>query len=385
MAAAGSGDRSSSADVIVVDSESRHLPAHEARDIVACIVREAVGGLRIPRVFKKTDSGLRGNIGAELEGAIIGMYGSVPYGNLAFVPAFPAMGRTTEKGIQLVDGVPVAQSVFGRDPFSPVRHSRVVDIISEQTDLRAVDTTSDYYPDSRIVVFDSESDEDQRRIADSLFMTGSAQLVAGCAGFADAYVRALCVHLTGREPEGMEEAPERIASHGMLVICGSLNPVSLVQLDHAEAHGFVRMHLDGASLAEPGFWDSAEGACAFAELAARLSRGGNIIVDTLAGVDADAGASRGIGVGIARSLGELYGRILGSDALDPRMDTFIIGGDTLIACMERIGVDMIEPACELAPGVVLSHLGEGSAARTLITKSGGFGGPELLVELVDRA
>ena len=57
-----SGDR---AQVLVVDTETRHLPAGEARSVVLRLaVRARKTG--IPYIYKKTDSALRGNIGAEL-------------------------------------------------------------------------------------------------------------------------------------------------------------------------------------------------------------------------------------------------------------------------------------------------------------------------------
>lgn len=38
----------------------------------------------------------------------------------------------------MINGVPVAQSVFGQDPFEPVRHSRVAEILGEQTAVPVV-------------------------------------------------------------------------------------------------------------------------------------------------------------------------------------------------------------------------------------------------------
>ena len=54
---------------------------------------------------------------------------------LHFLPAFPQIGRTTRQGIQYVDGLPVEKSVFGKDPFEPVQHSYLPQIIREQSDV----------------------------------------------------------------------------------------------------------------------------------------------------------------------------------------------------------------------------------------------------------
>ena len=53
------------ADVLVVDTETRHLPAADAYKAVFDLVERARrAGVRF--IYKKTDSALRGNIGAEL-------------------------------------------------------------------------------------------------------------------------------------------------------------------------------------------------------------------------------------------------------------------------------------------------------------------------------
>ncbi|RAZ93762.1 four-carbon acid sugar kinase family protein, partial [Klebsiella oxytoca] len=69
-------------------------------------------GLGIPYMYKKTDSALRGNVGSELT-AVLDATGSR---SLHFFPAFPRMHRTTEDGIHYINGIPVHESVFGRDP-----------------------------------------------------------------------------------------------------------------------------------------------------------------------------------------------------------------------------------------------------------------------------
>ena len=59
----------------------------------------------------------------------------------------------------------------------------------------------------------------------------------------------------------------------------------------------------------------------------------------------------------------------------------VIGGDTLMACLERLGCKDLEPLAELFPGVVLSRYRAGDKERMLISKSGGFGSGRLLLDL----
>ena len=80
------------ADVLVVDTETRHLPAAQAYAAVEGLVQRAkYAGFAY--LYKKTDSALRGNVGAELT-ALLSASGSR---QLAFLPAFPQMNRVTKK------------------------------------------------------------------------------------------------------------------------------------------------------------------------------------------------------------------------------------------------------------------------------------------------
>ena len=54
-----------SSTVLVVDTETRHLPAAKAAKAVEELTRSAVEN-GVSCIYKKTDSALRGNIGAEL-------------------------------------------------------------------------------------------------------------------------------------------------------------------------------------------------------------------------------------------------------------------------------------------------------------------------------
>ena len=55
--------------VLVMVAETRHLFARDAFEIVYRIVKKCAG-LGVPYLYKKTDSALRGNIGAELSAAL---------------------------------------------------------------------------------------------------------------------------------------------------------------------------------------------------------------------------------------------------------------------------------------------------------------------------
>ena len=172
------------AAVLVVDTETRHLPAAEAYAVIAKLTREAMSA-GVFSIYKKTDSALRGNIGAELS-ALLKTSGER---QLPFLPAFPQIDRVTRDGVHYISGVPVTESPFGIDPFEPVRHARVTELIGEQTHVPAHSFPTlkegEAVPEQEgILVFDAGSLDDLASTGRALFQNGKPRLMAGCAGFA---------------------------------------------------------------------------------------------------------------------------------------------------------------------------------------------------------
>ena len=78
--------------------------------------------------YIKTDSALRGNVGA----AICAAMQAAKAKAAIFAPAYPAMKRTTVHGVQLIDGIPLCNSVFSQDPFDPVHEKNVQELFERQ-------------------------------------------------------------------------------------------------------------------------------------------------------------------------------------------------------------------------------------------------------------
>lgn len=142
------------------------------------------------------------------------------------------MGRTTRGGIHYVDGVPVAQGVFGQDPFEPVRHSDIHSILAEQTDLPIVLCSYSRVGNGPgIQVYDAQTDEDLRLSAEAL---GAGELRIS-AGFG--HILADMLALDGVPPK----IPDLKAP--LFAVCGSVNSVTVHQLKIAEQNGFCRFCL----------------------------------------------------------------------------------------------------------------------------------------------
>ena len=381
--------------VLVVDTETRHLPAAKAYEMVAGLTRRAVDA-GVKYIYKKTDSALRGNIGAELA-AVLEASGA---GQLPFLPAFPQTGRITRGGVHYVDGVPVTESPFGRDPFEPVKYSVVTDLIAAQCSLPAKSfpalAEADNMPqDKGILVFDAADADDLLRTGQKLLehKTPAKQrlsqnclaviVMAGCAGFG-----AVLPELLGIAQASARPLPE--LDPRLLVVCGSVNPITLAQLDRAEENGFARLRLTLRQKLEPGYWQSAEGQDDLIRIEKMLAANPHCIIESndLGGNQPTAEYAKKLGIDletlrvrIAGSLGDLVGEIFTSPSLGTLLLT---GGDTLLQCMNCIGVRELEPLCELEKGVVLASFTYNGCTRHVITKSGGFGQESLLTDLTKK-
>ena len=84
---------------------------------------------------------------------------------------------------------------------------------------------------------------------------------------------------------------------------------------------------------------------------------------------------------ISRAIGGA-GRALMDQGLDARL--MCVGGDTLLALMDAVGVHELVPMYEVELGVVLTSFEYGGKNYYIMTKSGGFGERELLVKLAGR-
>jgi uncharacterized protein YgbK (DUF1537 family) len=193
--------------VLVLDTETRHLPAERAR----AMVREAAESALSSRpwlIYKKTDSTLRGNIGAEFRGLLE----AIPGRPLVYAPAYPELGRTVKAGRLLVKGVPVHLTAFGADPLDPVRESDIGVLLGG----------------IEVSVLDGECSADVLVAAQTVIGAEPPTIAAGPAALAGALAQCLAP----AQPPEVHPWP-RLSR--CLVVNGSLHPASAAQVAFARA------------------------------------------------------------------------------------------------------------------------------------------------------
>ncbi|MBQ6523362.1 MAG: hypothetical protein IJI12_01740 [Atopobiaceae bacterium] len=351
------------ADVLVIDSESRHDTQEVAYEKVMRLVREGrAQGVR--HIYKKTDSGLRGNVGAELSAALEASGAT----HLNFVPAYPKQQRTTEQGIHYVAGTPLAKSIFAVDPVNPVTCSKVSDLIGLQSAVPVMAWVPGCKP-AGIVVYDCATDEDMRSIASMLKATDPDAPMAGCAGLLEMLPR----YSTGKRAV----CGCVLASARLVVVSGSVNAVTSSQLDEAERMGAYRAHLPIREILASG-WSESD-ACAFVdEVLAEAGTCPTVLIDTL-GVQL---SQKEIADGkTARIISDAAGLCAAVISRRADLTTMVVGGDALVGFVHDVGASLLEPVDELFPGIVVARYEGTSGSGTIITKSGAFGTVSLFSEI----
>jgi D-threonate/D-erythronate kinase len=364
--------------ILAVDANTRHLTPAEAYRVVFDIVKEAKA-LGVEYIYKKTDSALRGNIGRELEAALYASGES----QIHFAPAYPKHKRHTVGGIHYINGIPVAQSVFGRDPYEPVKHSSVLDILAAQTGMPVTlsDAGTIDMATNGIIVYNICSDQDMEQLAAGLCSAGKLTLLAGCGGLAEAMLTHL--QLPRQEAKG-----GALFSDKLLLVCGSVNPITAAQLNLAEDAGFARLNLPMAL--RLGNSDQTQMDAFHEKWKAAYHDTGYVIIDTMDMEEPDLTLryawKNGIDLSQMReritfALGQITKRILDDGFCATLMVT---GGDTVLGLLRQLRVHTLEPICEITPGTILSQFTYQGKSHQLLTKSGGFGDKNLLFKLMHK-
>jgi D-threonate/D-erythronate kinase len=367
-------------DVLVIDIASRHLPAEEAaRRARAAVAAAPASGVEL--VVKRVDTTLRGNVGAELD-AVLEQRRRRPAQaavRVIMVPAFPAAGRTTVGGIQLVDGIALTETDAARDPLDPVRSSRVASIVAGQTDRSIAEVPLDLVlAGGRELLAALRSSADVM-ICDALTTGHLRTIAAAAARVAEADgLEWLCVD---PGPFGAELAERMRLGRAalappVLVVSGSLTRLTRDQLLEVERRQEVRF-VD----ADAGRLDVGDVLGRLKEVLAAAPAAGVVGVRAVP-ADGDDQASAETARRIPEALGEIVRLVL---AERPLGGLYVTGGDVTVRVMAALGAQGVELEEEVLPLAVAGRLRGGPHGGLPFTTKGGLiGGPLAAVACVEQ-
>jgi D-threonate/D-erythronate kinase len=368
-------------DVLVVDIASRHLPAEEAaRRARAAVAAASASGVEL--VVKRVDTTLRGNVGAELDAALDQRRRRPARGTVRaiMVPAFPAAGRTTVGGIQLVDGVALTETDAARDPLDPVRSSRVASIVAAQTDRSIAEVPLDLVlaggrelqaalrRSTDVVICDAQTTGHLRAIAAAAVRVAEADGVEWLSVDPGPFGAELAEHM------GLGRAVA--APPPVLVVSGSLTRPTrdqLLELERLQGVPFV--DVDAGRPDVGGVLERLQ------DLLAAVPAPGAVGVRAV-----PAEANDRVSAEAARRIPEALGEIARLCLADrPVGGLYVTGGDVTVRVMAALGAEGIELEEEVLPLAVAGRLRGGPHGGLPFTTKGGLiGGPLAAVACVEH-
>lgn len=369
-------DNENKIDVIVIDTETRHLKPKEAYKIIKPIIKDAMD-LQINYIYKKTDSALRGNISSELQA----LSDFSKKKQIPFLPSYPEMSRIVKNGNLLINGHLVSQSVFSSDPYDPVLESNIIKKIERESALDAysvnLDTLKNISDAEGIYVCDAKSDHELTRYINLLKRKNLLNITAGNAGFAKVLAKYIF--------------PERnlfniCLRRKMIIISGSINPITKEQIRYAEENGGLRISLTKDQLLSNNYWNTSQGMKDIHHFVKEINRNHLIIFetsskDTIRDIKAIKNKNN-----IREKIGNSLGNLVDSLWNEEDESTYLFtGGDTLFQVMKKMNISKISPLLEYEPGIVISKVQYNEQEIPIITKSGGFGDKDLFIELAKGA
>lgn len=425
----------SDADVIVINTDSRWSDPGAAYSRVKAAA-EVLKDAGVVTVYKKIDSALRGNVGAELD-AVMDAFDA----KVAFVaPAFPDAGRVTLGGKQLLKDKPLDKSEMARDPLSPITESYVPALVKRQSrrnvghvPLEEVNSGQDgllvsfstrIRSGDEIIVIDAAEREHLHTIARAIASLDLPLVIAGSAGLAAELPEVLSI--VSSSDRGADER----CANGVLVVCGSASPTASGQLDYATAALDMRSISVDASdiLSGLGLSKDRVGSIV-SEASETLAQGRDVLIRLnsdscprgpvptdsrdVSGSSVSPGSPH-IDAGADESSlrreypfnrGESWGvreddiekrvedsrRITGFLALLAKeilarckvTGLVLTGGDTALAVCRILEASAVALLDEIVPGVPSGRLVDGPhSGLVIVTKAGSFGGVDVFVKII---
>ncbi|MBS7645242.1 MAG: four-carbon acid sugar kinase family protein [Candidatus Bathyarchaeia archaeon] len=351
-------------DVLAVDTETRNMDAQEAYRIVKEVSERFKSSFEI--YYKKIDSTMRGHVGAEVEAMLEGLN----FRAAIVSPAYPENARTVVGGYLFVNGELLEKTEFatpgGTGSYIPHLLGKETSGEADRIDLSLMRRGFEAVRDRieklirrgiRIIVADAVSRRDLEALVEACSGMDEGLLLCGSAGLAEELARRIAVK------EG-----------GLLMVSGSLKRETLDQIEELERRLPVKVFkLDPQEIlkGEPS-------TLLLESLLRELRlRGITVLASALSKTDGIPGAEETARKALSRTVKRILGEV--------KTDLIAIGGETATSILSELHVHSLRPMREVGEGIPLSVIpdGEWEGVR-VVTKAGGFGSAEALVDLVKK-
>ncbi len=379
-------------DVISISTDSRGLNDNAAYLKVQKIMKK-MAEEDVVLFSKRIDSTLRGNVGKEMSA----MLDSLPDHIAIVVASFPASGRVCIGGYLLVNQIPLQNTDVGKDPKTPVRHSKVETIIREQyegeigsihlncvlkgpaaiqEDIKALSEKG-----IKAIIIDATTDEDIINIAKAVKDSGIPAIAVDPGPFTAALSKELM------------EQPKLAPGKKILFSIGSVSNLTRRQIETLSLkYEPIVYHVDTMNLlSEEGLEKECEKTLKVliksekeAEILGITTTSNEDEVLNLTNIAKQFNTTEDeISTRIANGLAKITHKVLeqGGDEIG---GLYTSGGDVTVAVCKELGSSGIKVKDEVLPLAVYGRIFEGDYNNyPIITKGGLVGNDNALVECVE--
>ena len=377
-------------EVIVADTDSRDLDKQMAYQKVKAICEEMFK-YNIKCVYKKIDSTLRGNLGAEIK-AVDDVFNPEI---VIIAPAYPINQRITIGGYHLLEGKPIELTEIAHAPKTPVKKSYLPAILQEQVneDIAVVDfkllrqgveLTSKKIHEfinegKRWLVCDIIEEENFITLMDAV--RGYKNILwVGSAGLAE-YLPYF-YNWTGNKELSMGKRKGSV-----LVCAGSVSHTTQNQVQTLLNQREISLvKIDMAKLLENKDVELVEKSQKINELIAQQQ---NILLAT---AQSDDDVKKAVAVGrkynlsgkeVSEKIANIIAELIKNIEVNKLSGMVLTGGDMAVHICRAIGVNSIKVISEIDNGVPLGYIeSENLEKLFIVTKAGAFGKPDVFIKSI---
>lgn len=343
----------SKAQLLIIATDTRALPAAEAREISGQVTRQLMA-LHPQLIYKKIDSVLRGHVLEEIESQLE----ATGLTRALIVPGNPSHDKKIVDGIYYYQEEPVHQSSYANDPGFPVVSSHVRHMLRADAGLHLL-KTGEMLPEHGIAAADITSDEDFNHWVQQL---DGHTLAAGAAGL----FNSLLQHITGRGPVD-PALPENLGTPKLFVFGSTFNQ------GNYDVKGGLFNGIPLAYLPEQALTSTEVSDIDTAHFAARVSdlikQSGKAII----AINADDAQGKEIDPNqLAQNMAALVKAAVNQSQ---PAELLIEGGSTAAAIINTLGITQLSPEQQIAPGVMRMRV-SGDSQLYITLKPGSYTWPD---------
>lgn len=380
-------------DVVVLDTETRSIDEKTARNRLNKILE----GLHISKediVYKKIDSTLRGNIGAEIE-EIMKIFGKKV---CILSPSFPSNQRATLGGYLLMQKKLIEHSTFNENLYGKKKDSYIPYVLAKQTNLQIghidisdvekgqqaiLNRISRLVKEKKqIIIVDSNDDENLKDIVSGGLKYGDSVLFSGSAGLANYLVKS-----HKHEYPIVEQKSEKSP---ILIVGGSRNPVMVSQIEYLKSNmNFNEIKIDISQI----FKHKNQLILDYGHESLKILKNNkDLIIYTNAIENEEKSINNKIMQkyrinyrDLKNSIKEAFGTLATYLVNGSNVRNLILtGGDIALSVCKELNISKLQIIDELLPGIPLARASYKKQNLNIVTKAGGFGQEDALYKLINK-